>query len=81
MKIIEFPEQTILIAKDQPEYFPFPAFEAGGDDGKIIGCWQLTFRERLKVLFTGKIWHYILTFNKPLQPQMLGVNYPFKKQI
>ena len=25
MKIIEFPEQTLVIAKDQPEYQPLPA--------------------------------------------------------
>ena len=27
MKLVEFPEQTVVIAKDQPEYLPLPAQE------------------------------------------------------
>lgn len=23
-----------------------------------ISCWQVTWREWLKILFTGKVWHY-----------------------
>jgi hypothetical protein len=72
MKLIEFPEQTVVIAKDQPEYLPMPAHynkEAG-----IVTClWKLTLRERIKLLFTGKLWHQISTFGMALQPQRLEV--------
>lgn len=77
MNLISFPEQTIVIAKDQPEYIPMPAYRQLGDPhGKLICCWELTFAERLKLLFSGVIWHSILTFNDPLQPQLLSVDKP-----
>lgn len=77
MKLVEFPEQTVVIAKDQPEYLPLPAHRFAGDpQGRIACCWQLTWRERLAVLFVGKLWHQILTFNQPLQPQLLTTKKP-----
>lgn len=78
MKLIEFPQQTIIIAKDQPEYLPLPAFQFNDAQGTIVCCWKLSFKERLKLMFTGKIWHHILTFHKSLQPQLLDINCPFK---
>lgn len=77
MKLIEFPEQTVIIAKDQPQYNPLPAYKFPNDpQGRIVCCWKLTWKERLTILFDGLIWHQILTFNKPLQPQLLTVEKP-----
>ncbi len=76
MKLIEFPEQNVVYAKDQPEYLPLPAMRTPGVDGELICCWQLSWRERVRVLFTGRIWHSILTFGKPLQPQLLQCDTP-----
>lgn len=76
MHLIEFPEQTVVIAKDQPQYHDFPAHRFGDAQGRIAACWRLSFWERLRVLFTGNIWHEILTFNCPLQPQLLSVEKP-----
>lgn len=76
MRLIEFPEQTIVIAKDQPEYLPLPAHRFSGSDGRIACCWHLTWLERLMVLFRGRIWHQVLTFNHPLQPQLLTIEKP-----
>lgn len=28
----------------------------------------------------GKIWHRILTFGQPLQPQLLEIDKPFKRK-
>jgi hypothetical protein len=78
MKLIGFPEQTVVIAKDQPEYKPMPAWVDG--DGRVITCWKLTWKERLRLLIVGKLWHHILTFNKPVQPQLLSIDYPFNSQ-
>ena len=78
MKPVEFPEQTAVIAKNQPKYLPIPVYV--DPIGIIIICWKLTWRERVKLLFTGIIWHRILTFHKPLQPIILEVDYPFLKK-
>jgi hypothetical protein len=75
--LIEFPEQTVVIAKDQPEYRPLPAHVA--PNGMVTFCWKLSLLMRLRVLFTGKLWHQVLTFNTPLQPQSLLVKKPFVK--
>lgn len=76
MKLVEFPGQTTIIAKDQPQYRPLPAHRFGDAEGRIACCWSLTWRERLRVLITGRIWHQILTFDQPLQPQLLTVDKP-----
>ena len=74
MKPISFPEQSCTYAENQPEYLPFPVHRA--DDGCVTACWKLTWRERLAVLWTGRLWHQMLTFNKPLQPQKLLATKP-----
>lgn len=74
MKLARFDEQTHIIAKDQPEYLPMPAHTA--KDGRVTCCWNLSWRERLTLLLTGRIWHQVLTFRDPLQPQLLTVNKP-----
>lgn len=76
MQLIEFPEQNVVIAKDQPQYLPFPAFRLDDPEGTLIGCWKLGFMERIRVLFSGIIWHSILTFKGPLQPQLLSTEKP-----
>lgn len=77
MEIIGFKESNIVIAKDQPEYRPIPAHRVEGDEqGCITFCWSLSWRQRLHVLLTGRIWHQVLTFKRPLQPQLLSVEKP-----
>lgn len=78
MELIEFPEQTVVYAKDQPEYLPLPAhrFHDASDVGRIAFCWRLALRERFRVLWYGVLWHQVLTFNQPLQPQMLSTEKP-----
>jgi hypothetical protein len=68
MKPIEFPEQNIVFGKDQPEYQPLPAFKSDGPIGEVISCWELSFRERLRILFTGKLWVSLCAFGRPLTP-------------
>ena len=76
MEVIEFNEQTVVIAKDQPEYLPLPAHQFGDDEGRIIFCWKMSWRERVRVLLTGTLWQQVLTFNQPLQPQKLETIKP-----
>ncbi len=71
MNPIKFKECNTLYAKDQPRYKNFPLYRTENDEGRVIGCWYLSFRERIRILFTGRIWHSMLTFHEPLQPQRL----------
>ena len=78
MKPIKFKESNCVYAEHQPDYLPLPAFK--DIDGLVISCWELSWRERLKLLFTGKMWLRILTFNGPLQPIIPEVDTPFEKK-
>lgn len=74
MKPISFREQNIVIAKDQPEYIPIPALKDAR--GMVTMCWQFSWWERVQMLFTGKLWHQVMTFNAPLQPIKLSLDKP-----
>ena len=69
MEAIKFKETSCIFAENQPEYIPLPAYKT--EDGEVITCWKFTFMERIRVLFFGRIYLSILTFNKPLQPVRL----------
>jgi hypothetical protein len=71
MKPTYFPEHNKVYARNQPPYKPLPVFENKSDLGECISCWKLSFRERLRILFTGMIWQSLLSFNKPLTPSFL----------
>jgi hypothetical protein len=72
MKPIKFKEQNVIYAEDQPEYLPLPAFKT--KEGNVTCCWNLSLKERIKILFTGNLWLSVLTFNQPLQPLLPTVN-------
>lgn len=61
-----FAGQNVVFAKDQPEYLPLPARREA--DGTVTTCWAFSWRERLAVLFRGRLFLDVLTFNHPLQP-------------
>lgn len=71
---IEFPQQTIVWAKDQPPYLPLPAYT---DARETISCWRLTWRERWRILWTGQLWLRQSNFGQKLQPQRPSVETPF----
>lgn len=75
MRPTEFVEQTVVLAKDQPEYQPLPVYRCV--DGEVISCWRLTWWEAIRLLFTRKLWLRQYTFNTPLQPQLPQIEYPF----
>lgn len=74
MKPIKFKYCNVVYAENQPEYQNLPALKLENDNGEIISCWKLSFKERLIILFTGKMWLSLLSFNKPLTPSFLSVN-------
>lgn len=73
-ELIEFPEQNCVYAKNQPQYRPLPAHR--DEDGTLTFCWKLSWRDRLRVFLSGLLWHQVLTFNSPLQPQLLLTKKP-----
>jgi hypothetical protein len=71
MKPIEFKEQNVIFAKDQPGYEPLPAYRDNGTEGYVISCWKLSFIERMRILFNGVIWLNLMSFNRPLTPTFI----------
>lgn len=76
MKPIEFDEQTDIIAKNQPQYLPFPVHAIDDPQRTIIACWSLSDSEIEEIIKTKKIWHSIWLCGKNLQPQLLSVEKP-----
>lgn len=71
-----FKEANVTFAKDQPEYQPLPAFRSYSRQREVVTCWNLSFKERLRILFKGEIWLCILTFNNPITPTFLTTKKP-----
>lgn len=76
MKPVVFPGHNTVYAKDQPEYLPLPVYKRPGAEGEVTSCWKMSFRERIKVLFTGKVYWSQWTFGGKLQPQRATVDNP-----
>ena len=74
MQPIEFPQQTMVWAKNQPPYLPLPAYTT---ERETISCWRFTWCERLRVLLVGQLWLRQMNFGEPLQPQAPSVTSPF----
>ena len=73
MKPIKFKEYNVVFAENQPSYLPLPGFrDVHSDNGEFVTCWQLSFTERLRILFKGCIWMTMLTFNKPITPTYMS---------
>lgn len=68
MKAIEFKEQNVVFAEDQDEYLSLPAFKNESTEGEVIFCMGLSLLERVRIMFTGRIWVSLMTFNKALTP-------------
>lgn len=68
MKPVQFPEQNVTFAADQPEYRNLPAFKENNQPFTVVSCWELSPEELEEVKRTGKVWVSTLTFGNPLQP-------------
>lgn len=76
MAPFRFPGHNVMIAANQNPYSPMPAYRFGDEKGTTLIGWKLSRIERLKLLFSGVLWQYVLTFNQPMQPQRLQVEDP-----
>lgn len=73
MKIVKFPQCNTVYAENQPRYLLLPAHRT--KSGIVISCWELSILERLKVLVTGKVYLALMTFKRPLQPQLMSTKF------
>jgi hypothetical protein len=70
----------LVFAKDQPQYQPLPAIRT--DNGIVVSRWQMSWRERLRVLLTGSVWLQLVMGldergrHRPLTPSMLSTVPP-----
>jgi hypothetical protein len=78
MRPIEFKGQNVIIAKDQKEYLPLPAYKFEDHEGTLIFCMSVSKWEALKMLFTGRLWVQFLTFNQKVTPSYFTVT---KKEV
>lgn len=79
MKPIKFKETNTTFAKGQPQYFPLPAWKQKDDSkGTVVCCWSATLMERIRILFTGRLYLSLLTFNKPLTPNRIYAENPVR---
>lgn len=76
MKPAYFKEHNHVYAKNQEPYLPLPVFTHRDSWQCVSSCWDMTFIERLKVIFTGKVWVTMPTFGKPLTPVKLQIEKP-----
>lgn len=76
MRPVNFKEQNVVYAENQEPYLPLPAYKHSDSWQCVTSCWGLDFKERLKVLFIGKVWLTMPTFTKPLTPAKIEVNKP-----
>ena len=72
MKVVKFKECNVVLGGGQPEYLPLPAHR--DKNGLVTSCWGLNWKERIIVLFTGKVYLQLMTFNTPIQPQRMSVS-------
>lgn len=74
MKPVDFKHRNVNFAEKQPQYGTLPALKIPGEQGAVITCWRLSFKERIKLIFTGHIWMNLLSFNNPLTPSKLSTS-------
>lgn len=68
MKPIKFKGSNLTLAENQPQYQQLPVCYQGGTEATMTSCWKLSWKERIRLLFKGKLFISQLTFHSPLQP-------------
>ena len=82
MLFIEFPEQNEVIAKDQPQYLPIPAYYVDkSPQGEVIMKIQRTSEELLQLNTQGFFWAAVWTFDNAVQPMRFFTESPFKEIV
>ncbi len=79
MKPIDFAQSTKVLQRPstmtESECQSLPVW---GDGNQCVSCWKATFKERLKILFTGKVWLGVLS-GKTQPPVFVSGEIVFEK--
>lgn len=78
MKPVHFKGDNHVVAVSQEPYLPLPVHVDNCAEVIITSCWKMSVGQRIKCLFTGKIYVQLMTFGKPLQPQKVSVENPVR---
>lgn len=81
MKPTDFPEANTTLARDQPQYQPLPVHIVDERERRMISCWSLTWRERIRLLLTGQLWISLMTFGSAPQPILPQAERPFASTL
>lgn len=76
MTPVSFVGQTIIFAKDQPEYQPLPAHVDRSPQKIVTTCWELSDEELELLRQTKRIWLQQYSFGQALQPQLPSIDTP-----
>lgn len=79
MKPIEFPQASKTLTRPPGEKYklvkPLPVYT---DEIGCISCWKATWKDRLNILFHGKIWVGVMSGNESQPPISLGSEDPWR---
>lgn len=81
MKPVDFDGTTAVLGKEQKEYIQLPAHVGNDNARTVTTCWELTWRERLRVLLGGVVWWQQMTFGRPLQPMRPSTTKPNVEEL
>lgn len=77
MNPIEWKNSTVKFAEYQDECETLPAHV--NSQGIVTSCWKASLKERIRVLFTGRVYLQVYTFNQPLQPLLMTTEDPISE--
>lgn len=78
MKPSAFPQANMILTKP-PDMSDEQcgSLQVHRSDGQFISCWSLTWRDMIRLLWTRRIWLWVLSDAHP--PVAIQVESPFKK--
>ena len=81
MKPIWFSEAELELTRPanmtDAECQPLPICRTGG---QVISCWRPSWRERLAVLFYGRVWLSVLSGQTQPPVWLMGARSPFEER-
>lgn len=81
MKSIDYPEATIAVAKDQPQYNTLYAFIGNTAERQTVVCMELTEQELKEINENKKLWYMQCTHGNLFQPMSIHTKNPFSRPI
>lgn len=77
MELVDFNGRNFVFGANVKDAATVPAHIT--DDGIVTFCWKLSFIERIKMLFCGRLFLTSVTYKRPLQPLLPSLHNPIGK--